>query len=221
MSEQLILPLALPESSTFERFLVGSNAELVARLRQPDAGFDCLWLFGESGVGKTHLLQALCHAEPAASYVPAREIGADSIDGYGHSDVVTVDDVQCWLDSREAEVAVLALYHRLSAARARLVLTADRSPLDANFAVADLASRLRAAACYRVAPLDDEGKLRLLINAGRDRGLEIPEEVVHYLLQRVGREQRELLRILDRLDRSSLAARRRITVPFVKEALCL
>ena len=221
MSEQLILPLATPESRTFDRFLAGSNAELIARLRQPDAGFDCLWLFGESGVGKTHLLQALCHEEPSASYIPAREIGADSVEGYGLSDVATVDDVHCWLGCREAEVALLALYHRLAARRARLVLTADRSPLDVTFAVADLASRLRAAACYRVAPLGDEDRKRLLINAGRERALELPEDVVNYLLQRVSRDQRELLRLLDRLDRLSLAAHRRITIPFVKKALCL
>ena len=221
MSEQTVLPLAVPESSTFERFLVGSNGELITRLRQPEAGFDCLWLFGEAGVGKTHLLQALCHEEPTASYIPAREVGADSVDGYPLADVATVDDVHCWLDSREAEVALLALYHRLAARRARLVLTADRSPLDVAFALADLASRLRAAACYRVAPLGDEDRKRLLMNAGRDRALELPEDVVNYLLQRVSRDQRELLRLLDRLDRSSLAAHRRITIPFVKEVLCL
>lgn len=221
MSEQLILPLATPESRTFDRFLAGSNAELVARLRQPDAGFDCLWLFGESGVGKTHLLQALCHEEPSASYIPAREIGADSLDGYAQTNVAMVDDVHCWLDSRDAEVSLLALYHGLAGRRARLVLTADRSPRNVAFALADLASRLRAAACYRVAPLGDEDKRRLLLNAARDRRLELPEDVVHYLLMRVSREQRELLRILDQLDRLSLAAHRRITIPFVKKALCL
>ncbi|MCY3813878.1 MAG: DnaA regulatory inactivator Hda [Gammaproteobacteria bacterium] len=222
MSRQLILPFALHESSTFERFVVGPNEELVDRLRRPGGGFDCIWLFGESGVGKTHLLQALCHAEPGASYIPAREIGADSVlDGYARFDVVTVDEVHRWLGSREQELALMGLYNRLSARRARLVLTANRSPLDVAFAVADLASRLRAAACYRVAPLHDEDKVRLLVNAGKDRGLTLAPDVVRFLLLRVSREQQELLRILDQLDRSSLAVHRRITIPFVKETLCL
>lgn len=222
MSQQLILPFALQESSTFERFLVGPNEELVDRLRHPGPGFDCIWLFGESGVGKTHLLQALCHAEPDASYIPAREIGADSVlDGYARFDVVTVDEVQRWLGSREQELALMALYNRLSTRRARLVLTANRSPLDVTFAVADLGSRLRSAACYRVAPIHDEDKARLLVGAGKDRGLTLAPDVVRFLLLRVSRDQRELLRILDRLDRSSLAAHRRITIPFIKETLCL
>ena len=222
MSQQLTLPFALHESSTFERFVVGPNEELVDRLRRPGPGFDCKWLFGDTGVGKTHLLQALCHAEPDASYIPAREIGADSVlDGYARFDVVTVDEVHRWLGSREQELPLMALYNRLSARRARLVLTANRSPLDVTFAVADLASRLRAAACYRVAPLHDEDKVRLLVNAGKDRGLTLAPDVVRFLLLRLSRDQGELLRILDRLDRSSLAVHRRITIPFIKETLCL
>ena len=222
MSQQLALPFLVHESGTFERFVVGSNGELIDRLRNRESVFDCLWLFGETGVGKTHLLQALCHAEAAASYIPAREVGADTgLDGYLQFDVVSIDDVPCWLGSREPELALVALYNRLKTRRARLVVTADRSPLDIEFALPDLASRLRAAACYRVAPLGDEDKVRLLVNAGQDRGLELTVDVVHFLLLRVSRDQRELLRILDQLDRSSLAAQRRITIPFVKESLCL
>lgn len=222
MSQQLTLPFALHECRTFGRFVAGQNEELIDRLRRPGLGFDCIWLFGESGVGKTHLLQALCHDEPEASYIPADEIGADSVlDGYVRSDVVTIDEVHRWLGSREQELALMALYNRLSAHQARLVLTANRSPLDVCFAVADLASRLRAAACYRVAPLHDDDKVRLLVDAAKDRGLALPADVVRFLLLRVGREQQELLRTLDRLDRSSLAAHRRITIPFIKETLCL
>lgn len=222
MSQQLVLPLVAHECSTFERFVVGSNDELMDRLQRPEAGFDCLWLFGEPGVGKTHLLQAVCHASPEASYIPAREIGADSVlEGYAQFGVVTLDDVHCWLGNRDRELALMALYGSLSARQARLVVTANRSPRDIPFAVPDLGSRLRAAACYRVAPLHDDDKVRLLVEAGRDRGLELQADVVRYLLQRVSRDQRELLRVLDQLDRTSLAAHRRITIPFVKETLCL
>ena len=222
MSEQLILPLALHERSTFDRFVVGANDELVHRLRQRYDGFECLWLYGEPGVGKTHLLQAVCHASADAAYVPAREMRPDgALDGYALFDAVALDDVDCWLGARDRETALLAFYNRLAARRARLVVTASRSPLQVDFAVSDMASRLRASACYRVVPLDDEGKADLLANAGRDRGLELPMDVVRFLLQRVGRDQRELLCLLDRLDRSSLAAHRRITIPFVKQTLCL
>ena len=223
MSVQLGLPFALREQSTFDRFVAGANRELIHQLRRRPKGFHCLWLFGESGVGKKHLLQALCHEQAASAYVPAERMAASApaLSGYGEFDAVGVDDLEHWLGGRESELALLALHNQLAGRGARLVLTAHRSPVEVDFALPDLASRLRAAACYRVAPLDDDDRAALLANAARQRSLALTPEVVRYLLARADRDQRELLRLLDRLDALSLAAKRRITVPFVKETLCL
>ena len=222
-SAQLGLPFALREQSTFDRFVAGANRELMHQLRQRPMGFQCLWLFGEPGVGKTHLLQALCHEQTASAYVPAGRIAASALalTGYGEFDTVSVDDLEHWLGGRESELALLELHNQLASRNARLVVTARLSPVEIDFALADLASRLRAAACYRVAPLDDDDRAALLAEAARRRSLELTPEVVRYLLARADRDQRELLRLLDNLDALSLAAKRRITVPFVKEALCL
>ena len=100
-------------------------------------------------------------------------------------------------------------------------MTADRPPRDVDFALADLGSRLRAAACFRVAPLTDEDMVRLLAGIAAGRGLELPEDVAGFLLARTHRDQGSLLRTFDRLDEASLAEGRRITIPFVKKALGL
>ncbi len=223
MSAQLALPFALREQSTFDRFVAGANQELIHQLRRRPEGFHCLWLFGEPGVGKTHLLQALCHEQAASAYVPAERMAASALalSGYGEFDAVSVDDLEHWLGERESELALLALYNQLASRGARLVLTAHRSPVEIDFALPDLASRLRAAACYRVAPLNDDDRAALLADAARRRSLALTPEVVRYLLARADRDQRKLLRLLDDLDALSLAAKRRITVPFVKEVLCL
>lgn len=220
---QLALPLELRETNTFAKFLTGANGELVARLGSPQAGFVCFWLYGQPGTGKTHLLQAVCHREPDACYVPARALdaGQHTLEGYGRFPTATVDDVEHWLGRRSAEVALFDFYNRLRAVGGKLIVTAGRSPLDCGFALPDLRSRLCAAACYRVAPLAEEDKPKLLLRAAKDRGLRLGEDVVRFLLARVSREQGTLLSILERLDRASLAAQRRITIPFVKETLCL
>lgn len=220
---QLVLPFELRERCTFARFVTGANGELVARLRRAEPGFACLWLYGQPGIGKTHLLQAICHRDPGACYVPARRLAAEprSMEGYGRFPTVTIDDVEQWLGQHAAEVAFFDFYNRLRGSGARVVVTASRSPLDCVFALPDLRSRLCAAACYRVAPLPDEDKPALLVGAARDRGLHLGEDVVRFLLARVSRDQRELLGLLDRLDRASLTTQRRITIPFVKETLCL
>ena len=219
---QMALPLDLPTRSTFDAFVVGANAELVERLRRHDR-FACLWLFGDAGVGKTHLLQAVCLSRPRSAYIPAGRINAAeaSIGAYADCLNVAIDDVQHWLGSRGAELALFDLHNRVLANDGALLLTADRSPRELAFALPDLASRFSAAACYRVAPLQDQGKAQLLSRIARERGLVLSDDVVLFLLSRIGRNQRYLLDILDRLDRSSLAAQRRITIPFVRETLCI
>lgn len=223
MNTQLGLPFALRDQSTFDRFVAGANGEAINQLRRRAKGFHCMWLFGEAGVGKTHLLQALCHEQEGSAYVPAGRITASalSLGGYGDFDAVHVDDLEHWLGARETELALLDLYNQLAAQGARLVVTTRAAPVEIDFALADLRSRLRAAGCYRIAPLNDADRALLLVDAARRRSLTLTPEVVRFLLSRADRDQRQLLRLLDSLDRSSLAAKRRITVPFVKEVLCL
>ena len=220
MSEQSVLPWVLGERGTFESFVTGPNRELVDRLKSPRAGFECLWLYGERETGKTHLLQAVCHARPRSAYIPAGEMDAE-LRVYGSFDVVTVDDVTAWIGEKAAETALMALYGTLASKGGSLVVTADRSPRDVDFALADLSSRLRAGACFRVMPLTDEDKVRLLADIAAARGLELPEDVAGFLLARTRRDQGSLLRAFDRLDEASLAQGRRITIPFVKKALGL
>lgn len=223
MNAQLGLPFALSDQSTFDRFVAGANGEAIDQLRRRAEGFHCVWLFGGAGVGKTHLLQALCHEQRSSAYVPAGRITASafSLSGYGDFDTVNVDDLEHWLGAREAELALLGLYNQLAVQGARLVVTTRRAPAEVDFVLADLRSRLRAAGCYRIAPLDDADRAELLLDAAHRRSLKLTPEVVRFLLARTDRDQRQLLRLLDDLDRSSLAAKRRITVPFVKEVLCL
>ncbi|MDE0178279.1 MAG: DnaA regulatory inactivator Hda [Gammaproteobacteria bacterium] len=227
MTEQQTLPFALGERATFRHFVAGRNGELVERLRRLGRGsgnaFDCVWLFGDPGTGKTHLLQAVCNDQANAAYIPAREITTegDSIEAYGKFDTVAVDDVPEWLGTVASERSLMSLYSALRGRQARLVLTAHRSPRDIPFTLPDLGSRLRAAACYRLAPLDDRDKLRLLAGVARERGFNLPDEVARFLLARTSRDQRELLGVLDRLDQASLAQGRRLTIPFVKQTLSL
>ena len=227
MTEQQALPFALGERGTFRHFVAGRNGEVVERLRNlrrgPADAFDCVWLFGDPGTGKTHLLQAVCNDQANAAYIPAREITTegDSIEAYGKFDTVTVDDVPAWIGTQASERPLMSLYNVLRERHARLVVTAHRSPRDLKFTLPDLGSRLRAAACYRLAPLDDRDKLRLLSGAAVERGFELPDEVAQFLLARTSRDQRELLGVLDRLDRASLAQGRRLTIPFAKQTLGL
>jgi DnaA family protein len=214
------LPLAFPlrERFTFERFAIGGNAELVEHLRHRELGFDAMWLWGRSGVGKSHLIQAVCH-EASVVYVPAREL--TDLAGYEVFDQVLIDDLDNWIGDRLLEEELLQLYNDLKALGHRLVVTAQASPTRVRFALADLESRMRSAGCFEVKPLVDEAAVPVLKRAANDRGLRLGDEVISFLLTRAARDLPELLDLLEVIDREAMSARRRVTVPFVKRVLAL
>lgn len=218
MSRQLPMRFPLRERFTFERFAVGANSEALAHLRAPVDGFRCTWLWGPPGVGKSHLLQAMCHACGGA-YVPARELG--DVEGYDAFDRVLIDDADAWLGDRPREEGLFRLYNAMVRRGHALALTATQSPAAAHFALHDLASRLRGAACFELTPLSDKDAVPVLKRAARDRGFDLSDEVVGFLMRRVDRSLPELLALLEKIDRASLSASRRVTVQFVKEALAL
>lgn len=74
---------------------------------------------------------------------------------------------------------------------------------------------------YKLQPLSDEEKLLALQLRGKLRGFELPEDVGRFLLKRLDREMRTLFMTLDQLDRASITAQRKLTIPFVKEILGL
>jgi DnaA family protein len=103
--------------------------------------------------------------------------------------------------------------------RAGLLLAARSAPAATPFALADLASRAAGAVVYRLKALGEEGQLAALMRHAGQRGLELDVATARYLLNRVQRGMPELCAWLDRLDRASLAAQRRLTIPFIREAL--
>jgi len=97
----------------------------------------------------------------------------------------------------------------------------DRPPRQLNLQLPDLASRLDWGQIYKLQPLNDDEKVQALQLRSRLRGFELPEDVGRFLLKRLDREMRTLFMTLDRLDRASITAKRKLTIPFVKEILGL
>ena len=218
MTRQLPIRFPLRERFTFDRFAVGANREPVEHLRAPVGGFRCTWLWGPRGAGRSHLLQAVCHAFDGA-YVPAGALC--DVDGYEAFERVLIDDVDLWLGERRTEEALFRLYNAMFERGHALTLAAGQPPAAAAFALTDLASRLRAATCFELSALSDEAAVPVLRRAARDRGFDLSDDVVGFLMRRVGRGLPELLDHLETIDRASMSARRRVTVALVKEALAL
>jgi DnaA family protein len=225
--EQLPLRVGPPDQAVFENFFAGANAPLVHALREiaTVARRAVLWAWGPPESGRTHLLQAAVNAAGAAAqraaYLPAGDttLGPAAVDGFGGLDLVCVDDVDAVAGDEAWERALFLLFEQQRQAGARLVLTARSAPLHAPFTLPDLASRLSSGATFRVQPLTDDEKREALQQRAAWRGLELPDDVAGYLLTRAERGTAALFGLLDRLDSESLAAQKRLTVPFVRAVL--
>ena len=227
---QLTLTLFRDTGASFDNYHAGHPPEALRALSAWAAGDGpwCLLLWGASGVGKSHLLQAAIRAagERGAQtmYVPlreARDYGADALDGLDQLDALALDDVDATAGDRAWEDALFALYNRMHASGGRLLLSCPAAPRDLPLALPDLRSRLSAALVYHLQPLDDDDKHAALIAAAAARGIGLPETVASYLLRRLPRDWPALHAALATLDTASLSAGRSLTVPFVREVLRL
>jgi DnaA-homolog protein len=210
---QLLLDFTQAPAPTFANFVPGGNAELAHAVEAAVRGESperVMYLWGESGAGKTHLLKAFAAAGAGrARYVPAR----DFMDA-GNAFMFAVDDVEQLTD--EEQVSLFNAYNERTFQF--LLVSARAAPRDVPLR-RDLATRLATGLTYRVLPLTDEEKREALAAHARQRGFRIPEEVTAYLLTHARRDMGSLIGALDSLDRYSLETGRPITIPLVKQAL--
>lgn len=224
MIEQLPLGVGLRDSAAFENFHPGANAQAVRQLRAAADPFIYLW--GAPGAGKTHLLQAACaatlHLQQRAAYLPLREaerFAPGMIQGWENLELVCVDDIDAIAGRVDWERALFNLYNSLREQEGRLIVAAGGAPAGLRVTLPDLRSRLGHGLVFQLQELDDAGKLAAMRLRARRRGFELPEEAGMYLLNRYQRDMHSLCRLLDVLDTASLAAHRRLTIPFVKSVL--
>jgi DnaA family protein len=216
----------LRADAVFESFWPGPNVEIVATLRTPSAV--PLWLWGASGSGKTHLLQAVCAAAgearsgAQAAYFPLARPSAlppEALAGFERTRVLCVDDVDAVAGDLAWESALFRLFNEASELRTRLIFAAAAPPRQPDWHLEDWASRAAACVVYQLRELDDDGRIEALRLRAAQRGLQLPYETSEYLLKRMPRDMRSLFAILDQLDEASLVAQRRLTIPFIRDAL--
>ncbi len=209
---QLLLDFTQAPAPTFANFVHGGNAEAAHALEAAARGElaeRVLYVWGEPGAGKTHLLKAFAGAARGARYVAGESFGAADATG-----VLALDDVE-----RLAEPEQIALFNAYNeGAFGFLLVAAARAPREVALR-RDLATRLATGLTYRVLALTDEEKRAALAAHARARGFALADEVSSYLLTHARRDMGSLMAALDCLDRYSLETGRAITVPLVKAAL--
>jgi DnaA-homolog protein len=212
---QLLLNIGPVWTPTLDNFVPGRNVELLSALRHAlagDASERSFYLWGESGSGKSHLLEAAMRqarsngraAQYASAAVPAA------------AEAVAVDDVEALDDA--GQVALFELYNRQRESGGVLLVSGTAAP--AHLKVRDdLRTRLGWGLVYQVHPLNDAEKAQALERHAKARGFDLPREVVQYLLRHGRRDLPSLLAVLDALDAHCLRLKRSPSVPLLKEVM--
>jgi DnaA family protein len=221
---QLPLALALDDHASFASFATGDNVAAVEHARAlAEGAADTLWLWGAAGAGKSHLLQAACRAATAAGrramYVALPAASPAILADLEDLDLLAVDDVDAVAGDAEWERALFVILNAFSGRRGALLLAATKAAAQCGLQLPDLRSRGAGAVTYRLAPLDDAGRVTALRLHAAARGLELDVAAAEFLLKRVARDMAALTQWLARLDRASLSAQRRLTIPFIREQL--
>ena len=210
---QLILDMAPGETPRLQDFVVGRNAEVLATLQQWVRGESperFVYVWGEPGAGKSHLLQALCPAR----YVAA---GPDTRFAPDPAPLLLVDDVE-----RLCAAGAETLFHRYNERRddgGRLLASGPCPPSQLSL-LPDLATRLGWGLVLRVHALDDPEKMAALQARAAHMGVSLPQEAARYILTHWTRDTSSLFALMQELNRWSLSAHRAIiTIPLIRDAL--
>jgi DnaA family protein len=221
---QLLLDLPAEKPQTLESFVVGAHAELTQLLQRiahgQANGLDerFVYIWGEAGSGKTHLLQALA-AAPNALYVPGELEEDAAIDVLNYRTGTTlylIDD--CDQLKPEAQIAAFALFNQVREQGGCMVTAGKVAPAALTLRE-DLRTRLGWGLIYQLHGLSDAEKIEALTHAATARGLTLSPGVLPYLITHFARDMRSLSALLDALYQYSLETKRPITLPLLRELL--
>lgn len=219
---QLLLDLPAEKPQTLDTFVAGQNAELAHlahRLAQRTVNTlneRFVYVWGEAGSGKTHLLRALSSA-PDARYIAA-DAQADAFLFTPDTTLYLLDD--CDKLAPQAQIAAFNLFNQVREQGGSLV-TAGAVPPASLQVREDLRTRLGWGLIYQVHGLSDEEKIAALTQAAHARGLSLSPGVLPYLITHFRRDMRSLSAMLDALDQYSLETQRPVTLPLLRDLLQL
>ena len=222
---QLPLGFEPGELFTFASFVTGSNtvATGLAQAMASGEGEKQLYFWGEPGLGKSHLLQACCNLAAkkrrTVCYLTQAEIigqSADMFEGLEQLELICLDDIETWLIDADWETALFDLINRVRENDSRLIMAAAQPPDEVAVRLPDLRSRLAWGPVFQLQALSDKEKYQALSFRAKQSGLELPEKVADYLMQRYPRDMFGLFERLAALDKASMAMQRRLTIPLVR-----
>jgi DnaA family protein len=225
---QVPLDFEFQSNQTFESFFPGSNTEVIKQLQElaNQGSEQQIYIWGEPGSGKSHLLQACCQLtktlgkDPLYLALSRNKLPAPAmLDGLEELDMVCLDDVQHIAENQEWQQALFNFYNRHRQNNRQLLLAADCPPKFLPFELLDLKTRMSWGLTLKIQTLREDQLIAALTYKAHYLGFDIPLNVGRFLLNHYVRDLPALWSLLEKIDRATLAAKRKLTIPFLKQIL--
>lgn len=219
--QQIPLDLGARSAHGLEDFLIGpENRDAVGWIdRWPDWPAPVLIINGPAACGKTHLAAVWRDKTHAVNIIPDMLLKASAEQIAAKGECLVLDGVDPWLGEREAEETLFHLYNILKEEQRSLMMTMRMAPAHIDFAIPDLASRLRAAPVTMVQPPDDTLLASILIKLFSDRQLVVNNDVIKYILPRMERSFAAARDLVEKADIKALSNKQKITTRLMRDVL--
>ena len=225
MSRQTVIPIGIEDDTSLESFYSERNQPLIAQLNHLIAGerpSRVLYLWGNSGSGKTHLLDACCTAAEKSGiqnmYLSLKQDSdpLQNLDRVAGGALVCVDDLDQVAGLEQVQKLIFSLYEKIITSTGTLIVSGNCSLSAMGLELKDLESRLSSGGIFKLYGLSDEEKREALKQRALRRGFILDDSVVTFIMTHFQRDTKTLFALLDKLDSASLQAHRKVTIPLVK-----
>ncbi|MDD1623269.1 MAG: DnaA regulatory inactivator Hda [Methylococcaceae bacterium] len=228
MTRQVPVHFEFRANQTFDDFFPGTNLEIINHLQTSIAGNGerQVFLWGQSGLGKSHLLQACCQQaqslQLSSFYFALSSLelpDPELLTGLDKFDVVCFDNIEHIAGNQAWELGFFNFFNLHRDQGHTLILSAACPPNEIAIQLPDLKTRLNWGLTLKIQPLCDTDRITALIFKAGQMGFEISPQAGRFLLTHYDRDLSSLWALLTKLDRASLAAKRKLTIPFLKQIL--
>lgn len=228
--KQLALAVQLHDEAIFDNFYGETNTnavnDLIQFINRELGDVNSLYLFGGKSLGKSHLLNgAAAYANDKGltslclSLSELKSLSTELLEGLEAIDLICLDDLDLVAKDLTWQKAIFDLYNRIAEQGKLIILSGNDTATNLNLSLPDLESRLSWGLTLQLKALNDEEKMQALKFRAAKRGITFQQESIAFLFNRFSRDMEELIDCLDKLDTLSIQSQRKITIPFIKEAL--
>jgi chromosomal replication initiator protein len=232
----------IKENYTFDSFVEGKSNQLAKAAAtqvadNPGSAFNPVFIYGGTGLGKTHLLHAVGNGILAKKenakivYMHSERFVQDMVKAlqnnaieefkryYRSVDALLIDDIQFFANKERSQEEFFHTFNALLEGNQQIILTSDRYPKEIEGVEDRLKSRFGWGLTIAIEPPELETRVAILMKKAQQSQIKLPEEVAFFIAKRLRSNVRELEGALNRVIANANFTGRPITIDFVKEAL--